>query len=116
MHVQTYVEYPKYTTPHYEMIARMLHWPQEKIMILLMSDAQSTKECTMKYLIDKRTDYDIFDQICKDNDMYLHVKQHKSKRDGQGAYYTIHSRWLGPNHVSARASEAEMASQMSTCD
>ena len=29
-------------------------------------------------------------------------------------YYAIHFRWLGPNHVNATASEAEMALQLST--
>ena len=49
----------------------------------------------------------ILDQICKDTDLYPYVKQHKSKRDGRGAFYAIHSRWLGSNHVNATASEAE---------
>ena len=40
----------------------------------------------------------------------------KFKRDGRGAFYAIHSRWLGPNHVNATASEAEMALQTSTYD
>ena len=62
--------------------------------------------------IDNRTTYDILDQICKDTDLYPCVKQHKATRDGRGAFYAIHSRWLGPNHVNATASEAEMASQM----
>ena len=60
--------------------------------------------------------YDILDQICKDTDLYPYIKQHKSKREGIGAFYAIHSRWLGPNHVNATASEAEMALQMSMYD
>ena len=60
--------------------------------------------------------YDILDQICKDTDLYPYVKQHKSKRDSKGAFYAIHSRWLGPNHVNATASQAEMALQMSMYD
>ena len=69
---------------------------------------------TAKYKIDNRSIYDILDQICKDTDLYLYVKQHKSKRDGKGAYYAIHSSWLFSNHANATASEAEMAFQMST--
>ena len=60
--------------------------------------------------------YDLLDKICIDTDLYPYVKQHKSKRDGRGAFYAIHSRWLGPNHINVRASEAEMALQMSTYD
>ena len=50
--------------------------------------------------------YDVLDQICKDTDLYPYVKLHKSKGDGRGAFYAIHFRWLGPNHVNAIASEA----------
>ena len=69
-----------------------------------------------EYEIDKRSVYDILDQICKDKDIYPYVKQHMSKRDRRGAYYAIYSRWLGPNHVNATASEAEMALQVSSYD
>ena len=57
---------------------------------------------------------DVLDQICEDTDQYLYNKQHKIKRDSREAYYAIHSRWLGSNHVNATASEAVMALQMST--
>ena len=53
----------------------------------------------MEYKIDNRHVYDILDQICKDTDLYPHVKQHKSKRDGKEAFHDIHFRWLGLNHV-----------------
>ena len=56
--------------------------------------------------------YDILNQIYKDTDLYPYVKQHKSKRDGRGAFYAIYSRWLVLNHVNVTASEAEMALQM----
>ena len=56
------------------------------------------------------------DQICKDTDLFPYVKQHKSSRDSRGVYYAIHSRWLGPNHVKATTTEAEMAFQMSPYD
>ena len=91
------------------MIDRMLHLPQEKNKILFESDPQSAKTHTAEWEIDNRTVYDILDQICKDIDLYKYVKQHKSKRYGTGVYYAIHSEWLGPNHVNATASEAEMA-------
>ena len=70
------------------MIARLLHLPQDKNNILLECDIQW-------YKIDNRNVYDILDQICKDTDLYPYVKQHKSKKDGRGAFYAIHSRWLG---------------------
>ena len=56
----------------------------------------------------------MLDQICKDTDLYPYVKQHKSKRDSKEAFYAIHSRWLGPNHVNMTASKAKTALQMST--
>ena len=62
-----------------------------------------------EYDVDNRTVYDILDQICKNTDPYPYVKQHKFKRDGRGACYAIHSRWLGSNHVNATASKAEIA-------
>ena len=53
--------------------------------------------------IDKRTTYDILDQICKATDLHPYVKQYMFKMDGRGAFYAIHSRWLGLNHVNATA-------------
>ena len=67
-------------------------------------------------MIDNRTVYDILNQICKDTDLNPYVKQHKFKREGKGAFYAIHSRWLGLNHVNAYESEAEMALQTMTYD
>ena len=60
------------------------------------------------YEIDNRTVHDIPDQMCKDTDLYPYVKQHKSKRDGSGAFYAIHSRWLASNHVNTTALKVEM--------
>ena len=78
--------------------------------------AQSVKVYTAEYKIDNRSVYDILDQICKDTDLYPYVKKHKSKRDGRGAFYAIHSRWLFPNHVNMTASEVELALQVSMYD
>ena len=69
-----------------------------------------------EYEIDNWTVYDFLDQICKETDLYLYIKQHKSKRDSRWAYYDILYRWLGPKYVNASASEAEMALQTSTYD
>ena len=74
--------------------------------------AQSVTQHTKEYKIDNRTVYDILDQICKDTDLYLYAKQHKSKRESKKAYYAIHTRWLGPTHVNATASQAAMVLQM----
>ena len=69
-----------------------------------------------EYEMDNRTVYDILNQICKHTDLYPYVKQHKSKRDGRGAFYAIHFWQMGLNHVNAAVSDAEMALQMLTYD
>ena len=99
-----------------QLIPRMLHLPPDKNKLLSENDVQRVQVHTTEYEINNRTVYDNLDQICKDTDSYPYVKQHKPKRDGRGVFYTIHSRWLGPNHVSAMALEAEMALQMSIYD
>ena len=114
--VQTYGDYLMYATHDNEMIARMLHLPSDKNKVHNKQSAQSVTQHAAEYKIDNRSVYDILDQICKDTNLYPYVKQHKSKSDGRGAYYTMQSRWLGPNHVNMSASEAEMALQMLTYD
>ena len=89
----------------------MLQLPSDKNKVCNEQSAQSLTQHTVEYKIDKRTVYDILHQICKNTDLYPYAKQHKSKRDSRGAYNAIHSRSLGPNHVNATASEAEMALQ-----
>ena len=66
--------------------------------------------------MDNRSVYVILDQICNSTDLYQYVKQHKSKRNGRGMLYAIHSRLLGPNHVNVTASETELVLQMSMYD
>ena len=88
----------------------MLHLPPDKNKLHNEQSAQSVSEYTVEKMIDNRSVYDILDQIYKDTNLHLYVKQHKSKRDRRAVYYTIHMR-LGPNHVNATASEAEMALQ-----
>ena len=112
--VQTYGNYPLYATSDDKMMTKMLHLPADKNKIYNKQSVQSVTQCRPEYKIDNRTVYDILNQICMDTDLYPYVKQHKSKRDGRGAFYAIHSRWLGLNHVNATESEAEMALQMST--
>ena len=114
--VQTYRDYLKCTTSDDEMIDRMLHLPADKNKMHNNQSAQSVTQCKTEYAIDNRTVYDILNQIFKDSDLYPYIKQHKSNRNGRGAFYAIHSRLLGPNHVNATASEAEMALQMSMYD
>ena len=96
--VQIYGDYFKYVTHDDEMIARMLHLPPDNSRLHNEQSAQMAD-----YMIDNRSVYDIFDQICKDTDLYPYVNQHKSKRDGRGVFYAIHSRWFGPNHVNVTA-------------
>ena len=90
-------------TPDDEMIARMLHLPPNKNQLLLEKDAHKVQDHTVEYVIDNRMVHDILDQICRDTDLYPYIKQHKSKRDHRGAFYAIHSRWLGLNNVNATA-------------
>ena len=105
-----------YASPDNELIARMLHFPPEKNKLFHETNTKTVWAYTPVYEIDYRTVYNNLDQIWKDTDLYPYVKQHNSKRDNRGVIYVIHSRWLGPNHVNATASEAEMALQMSMYD
>ena len=114
--VQVYGNYLKYASPNDDMITSMLHLTPEKNKLHNEQSAQSVKEHTAECKIDYRSVYNILNQICKDTDFYPYVKQHKSKRDGKGAFYVIHSRWLGPNHVIVIPSEAKLAQQTSTYD
>ena len=75
-------------------------------MLLLEHHVHSVKEHMAEYEIENITIYNIFDQIWKDTDLDLYVKQHKSNRNGRGAFYANHSIWLGPNQLNATASEA----------
>ena len=90
------------------MIARMLHLPPDRNKLHDEKSAQLVKECMAEYKIENRSVNDILDQICKNTDLYPSVKQQKSKKDGRGAFYAIHSRWLGPNHVNKTEPEAEL--------
>ena len=98
------------------MVIRMLHLPPDKNRLHNEHSAQSVKDHTTEYETDNRSEYDILDYISKDTDLYQHVKKHMSKRDNRGAFYAIHSSWLGWNHVNPTASEAELGFQMSTCN
>ena len=74
------------------MIARMLHLPLKKNKQHNEQSAQSIKEHMAEYKIDNKTLYDILDKICEGTNLYPYVKQHKSKRDNKGAFYSINSR------------------------
>ena len=92
-------DYPTYATPDDNMIARMLHLPPDKNKLVSEKNAHKVHDHTAEYVIANRMVYDVLNQICKDTDLYPYTKQHKSKRDSRGAFYAIHSRWLGLNHV-----------------
>ena len=94
----------------------MLHLPPDKNRLHKEQSAQLVMEHMAEYEIDNKNVYDILDQICMNTDLYPYVKKHKSKRDDKEAFYTIHSRWLGPSHVNATASEAKVALQTFTYD
>ena len=108
--VQTYGDYPKYAAPDDKMITRMSHLPQERLKN--EQSAQSVNEHMAKCQIENISVYSILDQLCKETDLYPYVKQHKSKRNGRGAIYSLHSRWLSPHHVDTTASEAKLVLQM----
>ena len=103
--MQTHGDYPMYETPDNERITL----PSEKKKSSNMINTKIAQAHTGEYEIDNRTICDVLDQICKDTDLYSYLKQQQSKRNGRRAYYTIHSRWFGANHVNMTASEAEMA-------
>ena len=91
--VRTYGDYLKNTTDDNKSIARMLHLPPNKNRLHNEQSVKLVKECTAEYKTDNRSVHDILDQICKDIDLYPHVKKHKSKKDGRRAIYDIHLRW-----------------------
>ena len=86
MILQTYCDYPRYTTPYDEIIARILHLPQDKNKFLLEHEASSAKEYATGYKIDNKTVYNILDQICKDTDLYPFVKKQKSNGMVEGYF------------------------------
>ena len=95
------------------MIARILHLPPNKNKLLSEKYAQTAQAYTAEHDIDNQTVCDVPDQIWKKTDLYPYVKQHNSKKNNRGAFYTIHSRLLGLN-LNGTVSEAEMALQTST--
>ena len=95
------------------MIATMLHLYQHKNKLMREHEANSVKENMAEDKIDKRSVYNMLNQIDKDTDLYPYVKQHKSKSNDKGLFYAIHSRWLGPNQVNVTASKAGAALQTS---
>ena len=107
--VQTYGEYPMYATPVHEMIARMLHLPPDKNKLLSEKDVQRVQVQQQNTKL--TTGWSMTSWI---TDLYPYVMQQKPKRDNRGAFYAIHSKWLGPNQVNTIASKAEMTLQTST--
>ena len=97
------------------MIASMLDLPTDKNKFL-EKDAQRVQAYTAEYEITNRNVYGTLDQFCKDIDLYPYIKQHKSNRDGRGAFHATHSRWLHQNLVNATGSKAKLTLQISTYD
>ena len=95
-----------YVIPDDEMIARMLNLPSDTNKMHYKQSAQSVTQHATEYKIDNGTFYDILDQIHKDMDLYPYVKQQKSKREGRGSFYAIHSRCPVWNNMNATTSEA----------
>ena len=86
--VQIHGDYPKYETPDDKIIA-MLHLSPDKNKLQNEQSAQSVKEHTEEYKIEKRSVYDILDQIYNNTDLYPYVRQHKPRRNGREAFYAI---------------------------
>ena len=61
----------------------MLHLPSDENKLYNEQSAQLVKQHTAEYNICNKSVYNILDQICKDIDLYLYIKQHKSKKDGR---------------------------------
>ena len=74
------------------MIAKMLHLPPDKNRLHNERSAQTVKEHKEEYKIDNRSVHHNLDQICKDTDLYLYVKQHKFKGNSGGEFYVIYSK------------------------
>ena len=106
--VQSYGDYPKYVASDNGMISRMLHLPPDKNELILEWDAQSARASIAEYKRDNKSVRHFVSDLQGYWSVSMCVKQHKSKWDGRGAFYAIHSRWLDPNHVNMTASEAEM--------
>ena len=75
----------------------MLHLLLDKNKLFLDHNFHSVKEYMAVY--------DILNHTCKDTDLSPYVKQQTSIRDSRGAFFAIHSKWLGPNHVRATVSK-----------
>ena len=54
-----------------------------KILKLPPDKNRHRKEHTAEYKINNN----IFNQICKDTDLYSYIKQHKSKKDDKGTFH-----------------------------
>ena len=85
----------------------MLHLTLDNDKLYNEKNTQSVKECIADYEKDNNSVYDILDQICKDTNLYPHVKQYKSKRDCRRAFCVGHFTCLGLNHMNGTASETE---------
>ena len=86
VNVQTYGDYPSYATTDDKTVTRLLHLLSNNNKVHNEQSALSVRGLMPEYKIDNRTVYDILDQICKNIYLYPYVKQHKSKRDGRGAF------------------------------
>ena len=64
---------------HNAIIARLLHLLLYKNKLHNEKSAHSVEAHTAECEIDNRSIYDNLDLICKEVDLYLYVKQHKSK-------------------------------------
>ena len=63
--------------------------PTEQIWLYREKETSSKKQHTTACKIDNRSIYGILDQICKDTDLYQHIKQNKSRWYHRGSLYAI---------------------------
>ena len=60
--------------------------------------------------------YLILSEVFTDMDAYVFVKQRKAMQNSQVVYFNIHKHFLGPDHVTRQAIEAEGKLQNSHYD
>ena len=73
-----------YVTPDNEVIAKMLHLPQDKNRLHNKQRAQSVIKDSADYEIDKKSVYDILNYIFKDANLYPYLRQQRPRGTEEG--------------------------------
>ena len=92
MIVQTFGDYPRYATPDDEVIARILHLPQEMNILPWKHEASRVKEHIEEYKIDNRSVYDII-RPAKIT-ISIHMSSSTSPRGTAEGHFMPSTTWL----------------------